>query len=550
MNGPWTRAAAASSASVLAKAVDGDVIHLKPGTYTGGFVITHALHLIGETGEGQTAATIQSSRQDDVGITAQNVVLEKLVLSVATADNSGTLRVSENGSATLKECTINTQSKFGALVVDHASLTADSSVFSTAGQGSAFQVEDEATATVTGCEFTQTEWGYTNYGSSTGTLTNCKFSSCGTAKGDGSTITVSGAKASTTVAQCQFTDNPAGMVITEGSTVTVSGSTFQNSGITGELGNSSSGVVDVKNQARATFSGSAFTSNREGLAVEAGGQLALSDCQLTGNGLQTDNQSLLFYTQTISVSGAGSTVSIKKSTIAKAVRTALNIVDGSSATIEDTEVTDGLGVGLALGNENAPASHATVARSQFKGNASPGIEVSYGSSLEMSDSASDGNSATGIEVSGRGTKITLTNTSASGNQSVGLLTYDGASASASTSNFQSNQYGVQAGLPEGSGHGGSIALTQSRVTNNSDSGVIADSGGRVTLHGCLVNQNGQNYYRMRNGVIQDDAQADSNSSNDDAPASSNRKRSSSDDSDSHADRVKKTIQYYLHRFGP
>jgi len=537
-------------AGVLAKAADGDVIHLKPGTYTGGFTITKTLHLIGDTPDGQPGPTIQSSGKDCIEVTGQNVVLENLILSVATADDSRTFRVSGNGSARLKQCTINTQSKFGAVVVDQASLTADSCVFTTGGQGSAFQAEDEATATVNNSEFSQDEWGFTNYGNSTGTLTSCKFTSCGTPKGDGSTITVSGAKASTTVSQSQFTGNAAGLVITEGGRISVTGGTFQDNGVTGELGNLSSGVISVKNQAQATITGSTFSTNREGIAVEAGGQLEVSDCQFTGNGIHTDNQSLLFYTDTISVSGNGSMARIKKTTISKAVQNAVNVVDGSSVTIEDTDVTDCFGLALAVGNENAPASHTTIARSHFKSSAGDGIEVGYGSTLEMSDSASDGNSSSGIVVYGRGSSAALTNCSASTNQSAGLMSYDGATVTASTSDFQSNQYGVQAGLPKGTGHGGTITLSQSRVTTNSGSGVIANAGGRVVLKGCSVNQNGQNYYRARGGVIQDDSQADSDNSEDNSSSSSDRTSNSSDSVDSHADRVKKTIQYYLHRFGP
>ena len=125
-------------AAVVAKAADGDVIHIRPGTYAGGFTIKHALHLIGDSSGGDLA-TIQSSGKDCINVTAQNVIVENVALAVSTPDQSRTFRVTGGGSAQLKQVTINTQSKFGATATDNASITADACVFSTAGQGSAFQ---------------------------------------------------------------------------------------------------------------------------------------------------------------------------------------------------------------------------------------------------------------------------------------------------------------------------------------------------------------------------------------------------------------------------
>ena len=144
----------------------------------------------------------------------------------------------------------------------------------------------------------------------------------------------------------------------------------------------------------------------------------------------------------------------------------------------------------------------------------------------------------------------LANCSSSGNQSVGLMVYDGASAAGESSDFLDNQYGVQAGLPDGEGHGGKITLTQSRITGSTGTGVIANAGSRVTLQGCLVSKNRSNYYHARGGVIQAGGQSNSSDSGNDSRQQSSRKKSSGDSPNSQAEKIKRNIEHYLHRYGP
>ena len=170
------------------------------------------------------------------------------------------------------------------------------------------------------------------------------------------------------------------MNITESGTLTLGSCAFQNNGVTGELGNSSSGVVGVKNQAHATITGCNFTSNRQGIAVLNAGVLEVEDCQFSGNGMRTDNESLLFYSDTISISGAGSSATVKKCSLAKSLVHGFNIVEGAAVDIEDTEVTENLGIGLAAGLQNSPPCRITIARSHFTQNTLDGIQIAWGSS--------------------------------------------------------------------------------------------------------------------------------------------------------------------------
>jgi hypothetical protein len=488
--------------TVAASLSDGDVVNLRPGIYTGNCEVNVSAHFVGPP-SGKGVATIRGvdAQRAGLAISGRKVRLENVSISFEAAGDSPALQISRDASVEMTNCAVSTQSKFGILVNESASLGGQGTEFRALNAGCCLKYQGTAQGTLTRCSFLAGRWGLEVVNGAQVQGSNCTFRQIGLVNGAGLTLGVVGGRASLTLDACQFDGNTATMMADEGGTMHVTGSAFQNNGVTGEGENSSLGMICAQHGSRVSLKDNVFENNRQGLVAIGGSNLLLERCQMRGTGLVTENQKLKSYCNAVGANDPGTTVNVMGCTISDSLNDSFNLGGGASLKMVETTITNSNGSAIALGFANTPAAQAALNNIHINGAHNDAIFVNSGSQLEMQSGQIANSDFAGVEVQGNGSQAKITNSTITGCKVMGLDANVGATISAFGCTMEATTRGAQAGLPNDPQKKGSVFLTDCTVRGNSVFGVGACRGATLVMKGGFLGGNQQNTWREPGGSV-------------------------------------------------
>ena len=246
---------------------------------------------------GKGVATIRGvdAQRAGLSISGKKVGFENVSLSFEAAGDSPGVQILREAAVEMTNCAMTTQSKFGILVSESASLTAQGTQFRAVSAGCCLKYQGTAQGTLNHCSFLAGRWGMEVINAAQVQGSNCSFQQIGLVNGLGLTLGVVGGRASLTLDACQFDGNTATIMADEGGTLHLTGSTFRNNGVTGEGENTSSGMICAQHGSRVSLKDSVFEDNRQGLVAVGGSSFLLERAQMRRTGLVTENQKLRSY---------------------------------------------------------------------------------------------------------------------------------------------------------------------------------------------------------------------------------------------------------------
>jgi hypothetical protein len=490
--------------TVAANLADGDSVTLRAGNYQGGFNVTKSVHFIGQ-GANLAAVSIHASFQDTVTVSGKNVSFENLTISLDSAgDQLHALHCVGASHVDLSRSLIDSKAVFGALVSDNASLDARDSTFQTAGAGCGLDFESNAHGSLLRCAFLSNRWGLQALNAARVQMTSCSFQNNGMFNGDGWILGVQGDQAHIDVNQCQFTGNMAILKVSESGALSIANSSFKDNGVTGEQGKVSDGLISVTSSGKATLSNVTFESNKQGICVENGGSVLISGCHFFNTGIHTDNAHFQYLSNAISVSGRGSSATVNQgTTISNGATNGMVISEGANLTLDDASVEGCSNKGLWVGNDNGEST-ADVRRGKFIRNGN-GIAFFSGSTGNIQSCQVNGNTVSGVALSGAKTRATIVNSEFRGNKNYGLWIGDLAEGQATGCIFDGNDRGAQVGVAGTPAESGTMTLDNCTVTNSSICAVVACMKCTIILRGVRYGGNPTpNVYKERGAIVRDD----------------------------------------------
>ncbi|HEX3421267.1 MAG TPA: right-handed parallel beta-helix repeat-containing protein [Candidatus Udaeobacter sp.] len=488
--------------TVAASLSDGDVVNLRAGTYTGNFEVNVSAHFIGPA-SGKGVATIRGVDGQRAGLTisGKKVEFENISLSFESAGDSPAVQISREAAVELTNCAMTTQSKFGILVSESASLTAQGTQFRAANAGCCLKYQGTARGTLSHCSFLAGRWGMEVVNAAQVQGSNCSFQQIGLVNGVGLTLGVVGGRASLTLDACQFDGNTAAIMADEGGTLHLTGSTLRNNGITGEGENTSWGMICAQHGSRVSLKDDVFEDNRQGLVALGGSSLLLERAQMRRTGLVTENQKLKAYCNAVGASDQGTTVNVMGCTIFDSLNDAFNVAGGANLNIVETTITNSNLCALTLGFANTAAAQAVLNNVRINGAHGDAIFVNSGSQLDMQSCQVANSDFVGVEAQGNGSQGKITNSTITGCKSIGLDANLGATITAFGCTMEATTRGAQAGLPNDQQKQGSVLLTNCTVRGNSVFGVGACRGAMLVMKGGFLGGNKQNTWHESGGTV-------------------------------------------------
>jgi prepilin-type processing-associated H-X9-DG protein len=293
--------------------------------------------------------------------------------------------------------------------------------------------------------------------------------------------------------------------VSENGLLSIANSSFKENGITGEPGNSNSGLISVQNSAKATLTNVTFESNRQGITTSNGGTVTISGCHFTNTGIRTDNENLLYYSNVVSSAGQGSSVTINQgTTITNSASNGIAIVQGAQLFLDDVSVEGSNYDGLLVGNENGGGT-VDIRRGKFIRNQT-GIRLTFGSTGTIQESQILNNATTGIVLTSANTKGTISNTEFHGNKGVGLWIDGHAEGVATGCTFDGNERGGQVGDVKNADQLGILTLENCTIMNSSICGIAACMKSTVLLRGVrFANNHNLNISKDRDTNVRDES---------------------------------------------
>jgi Right handed beta helix region len=490
--------------TVVANAADGDTVTLRTGSYDGGFNVAKSVHFIGQ-GANSGAVLIHANLQDTITVSGKSVVFENLTIGLdSPGEQLHTLHCVGTSHVELNHSFIGSKATFGVLMSDNASLDAHDSTFQTAGAGCALDFENNSHGNLLRCGLSSNRWGLEALHSAKVQITSCTFRNNGMPNGDGWIFGVQGGDARIDVSQCQFTGNTGIVNASESGVLSIANSSFKGNGVTGEQGKVSSGLIYVPSGGKATLTNVTFESNKQGIAVENGGELTVSGCHFSNNGIHTDNTNFLYLSNPISVTGKGSSAIVNQgTTISGSTTNGIVVIEGAKLTFDEGSVDDCTNKGIWVGNENGGAT-ADVRHGKFNRSAN-GIAYFNGSTGSIQDCQFTGNTASGVAFSGAKTKVTVANSVFRGNKNYGLWIGDLADGQATGCTFDGNDRGAQVGVAGAAAEAGTMSLDNCTITNSSICAVVACAKCTLSLRSMRYAGNpNPNVYKERNVTVRED----------------------------------------------
>ena len=396
--------------TVAASLSDGDVVNLRAGTYTGNFEVNVSARFVGPA-SGKGVATIRGVDAQRAGLTisGKKVGFENISLSFESAGDSPAVQISREAAVEMTNCAMTTQSKFGILVIESASLTAQGTQFRAVNAGCCLKYQGTAQGTLNHCSFLAGRWGIEVINAAQVQGSNCSFQQIGLVNGVGLTLGVVGGRASLTLDACQFDGNTATIMADEGGTLHLTGSTFRNNGVTGEGENTSWGMICAQHGSRVSLKDNVFEDNRQGLVALSGSSLLLERAQMRRTGLVTENQKLKSYSNAVGANDQGTTVNVMGCTISDSLNDAFNVGGGANLNMVETTITNSNLCALTLGFANTAAAQAVLNNVRINGAHGDAIFVNSGSQLDMQSCQVANSDFVGVEVQGNGSQGKITN---------------------------------------------------------------------------------------------------------------------------------------------
>ncbi len=422
-------------------------------------------------------------------------------ISFEAAGASPAVQIWRDANVEMTNCAIATQSTFGVLVSESASLGVQGTEFRAANAGCCLKYEGTAQGTLNHSSFLAGRWGVEAVNGAQVQGSNCTFRQIGLINGVGLTLGIVGGRASLTLDACQFTDNTATILADEGATLRIAGSTFRNNGVTGETGNSNTGLICAQNGAKAFLKDDNFQDNKQGLVALKAGNLTLERVQMQRTGLVTDNEKLSAFSNAVGAGEPGCMITVTDCTIADSLNNGFIIAGGAHLKAVQTTVSNTTKVGLVLGFPNVGASQAELDKVRFLGSRGDAIWVNSGSQLEMQSCQVAGSDFTGVDADAASTQVKVVDSTISGCKIMGLNANSGATISAFGCTMEATTRGAQAGLPGDPQKRGAVFLTNCTVRGNSVFGVGACSGAALVMKGGYLGGNQQNTWNEAGGSV-------------------------------------------------
>ena len=407
--------------TVAASLSDGDVVNLRPGTYTGNCEVNVSARFVGPA-SGKGVATIRAVDAQRAGLTisGRKVGFENVSLSFEAAGDSPAVQISREAAVEMTNCAMTTQSKFGILVSESASLTAQGTQFRAVNAGCCLKYEGTAQGTLNHCGFLAGRWGMEVINAAQVQGSNCTFQQIGLVNGVGLTLGVVGGRASLTLDACQFDGNTATIMADEGGTLHLTGSTFRNNGVTGEGENSSMGMICAQHGSRVSLKDNVFEDNRQGLVALGGSSLLLERAQMRRTRLVTENQKLKSYCNAVGANDQGTTVNVMGCTISDSLNDAFNVSGGANLRMVETTITNSNLSALTVGFANTAAAQAVLNNVRINGAHGDAIFVRNGSQLDMQSCQVANSDFVGVEVQDNGSQAKITDSTITGCKVMGI----------------------------------------------------------------------------------------------------------------------------------
>ena len=454
---------------VAASLTEGDLVTVRPGTYTGSCEIAVSARFVGPA-PGTGIATIRcvEPKRAGMSISGKKVSLENLSINL--------------------DCSTSTQAKFGVYVHENASLTAENSHFQASGKGCCLKYEGTSRGSLGHCTFSGGQWGLEVNDAAQIEASNCAFQKLGLANGNGNTVSIMGEHASAKLDTCEFTENTATVFADKGATLTVIGCTFRNNGITDDAENVNTGLVCVRNKAKAFLRVDNFDNNKQGVVATMAGNVTLQNARMHQTGLVTANQKIAWYSNAVAASGEGTTMIVDDCYIADSPSAGFLISSGAHLKAAKTVVSNSGKVGLQLGVHDSARSSADLDSVQFIDSPGNGAMAEVGSQLTMRGCRVSDIGHNGIAANDQGTRVNMSETWVKNCQECGLMAISGATISVTGGTIESNKWGAQAGLPNDPAKSGTILLTGCAVQGNT-LGLAACQGATLTMKGGTLEKN-------------------------------------------------------------
>lgn len=488
--------------TVAASLSEGDVVNLRPGTYTGSGEVNVSARFIGPAA-GKGIATIRAidAQRPGLTISGQKVTFENVSLSFEAAGDFAAVQIWREANVEITNGAITTRSKFGVLVSENASLTMQGTELRALNAGCSLKFEGSARGTLNRTSFLAGRWGLEVLNGAQVQGSNCTFRQIGLLNGAGLVLGVVGGRASLNLEASQFEGNAGTIIADEGATLQLTGSTFRNNGVTGEGQNFSSGMISAQHGSRVSLKDDLFEENRQGLVALTGSSLTLEGIQMRRTGLVTDNQKLRSFCNAVGANDQGTTVNVAGCTISDSLNNAFYISGGAYLKMVETTITNSNFSAIVLGFANTPASQAVLNNVRIKGTHNNGISVNSGSQLEMQACQVAESDFVGVDVQDNGSQAKITASTITGCKVMGLDANLGGVISAFGSTMEATTRGAQAGLPNDPQKKGSVFLTNCTVRGNSVFGVGACRGSTLVMKGGFLGGNQQNTWRESGGIV-------------------------------------------------
>jgi hypothetical protein len=328
----------------------------------------------------------------------------------------------------------------------------------------------------------------------------------GAANGAGFSFHASGEAASITADRCEFKQCRAGMDILNKALVTLQDCTFAENGVADDPTAVTLGLLKAREGGRVKIKGSTFRANKQGLVAMSGGNLDLQDSHFTGNGLQASNPSLNFYCDNVAVTGNGTVAIVKHCDFSGALRDTIDVTNGASLTMINTDISSGAADGLSIGlgaepppslepgaglapASAAPACKVEVSQCHFTGN-DFGIAVGAGGSVTVTGSTFVRH-GTGLLIQDGGTTAQLSQVTVSDSNDHALACLGGAEANAQDCNFEGNSRGILLGTPKAASVKSTLKFENSKLASNGEYDATVSPGQLLILRNCSYGPDGK-----------------------------------------------------------
>ena len=487
---------------VAASLTEGDVVTIRPGTYTGSCEIAVSARFVGPA-SGTGVATIRSVEPKRAGmsISGKRVSLENLSINLDIEGDAAVIRIVGSSQVGMKGCSISTQAKFGVYVHENASLTAEDSQFRASGVGCCLKYEGNSQGSLSHCTFSGGQWGFEATKAALVEASNCSFQKLGLANGHGNTVAATGGSASVKLDTCQFTDNTATIFADQGATLTIIGSTFQNNGVTDETGNINNGLVSVKNKAKAVLENDTFDNNKQGLIAMKAGSMNLTHVAMNHTGLAVvKNGALRPFSPSISANEQDTIVVATDCTIEDSRACGIAVAAGAHFKMDGGSVRQAVDCWLYLGGTGGAAT-AEFDNVQFTAATKNGLFVGTGSSLTL-QRCQISDAQVGLYVRDQGTEALVSNTTIKGCKGAGMVAQLEGTISAGGCTIEENARGIQVGdSKDDPANNAAVALTDCTVRGNSIFGLGAWQRGTIKMRGGFLGNNTKNSEQSSGGEI-------------------------------------------------